>query len=435
MARPILMPQVGQDLTEGKVVAIKVKVGDKVKKGDIVAEVESEKASFDVECFETGTIIEIRHKVGDTATVLQPLMMVGDEGEATAPAASPAAASPQPASAIPVKAAPQVVAASPAAAQLAVASGRSSPLARRLASEAGLDIRQIKGTGPGGAVVMKDVEAVRQAGPGAATVLSFPSSSPAAGGGGQGIKSLQQGAGDPVLFIHGFGADLSSWRPFVMLMNAGNPLLALDLPGHGSSQDGSVTGFADLVAQVQRQIEAAGLTRLHLVGHSLGAAVATELAGGGRLDVRSLSLIAPAGLGPKVNGDFVAGFLAAQSEAPLKAWLDVLVHDAARLPGALLRATLAGREGTRLAAQQGRLAEAVFAGSTQLFSIREALARYQGPVRVMVGDNDRIIPASYADVLPAHVALHRLPQVGHLPQLEAAGLVARLVSDTVRSAG
>lgn len=436
MARPILMPQVGQDLTEGKVVAIKVKVGDKVKKGDIVAEVESEKASFDVECFETGTIIEIRHKVGDTATVLQPLMMVGDAGEATASA--PAAAAAPAAAPVAIKAPVLAAVASapaPVAAQAATASGRSSPLARRLASAAGLDIRQIQGTGPGGAVVMKDVEAFRQTGTAPATVLSFPSSNAAAGGTGQGIKSLQQGVGDPVLFIHGFGADLSSWRPFVLQMNAKNPLLALDLPGHGISQDGSVAGFADLVAQVLRQIEAAGLTRLHLVGHSLGAAVAAELAGGGSLDVRSLSLISPAGLGPKVNGDFVDGFLAAASEAPLKAWLDVLVHDPAKLPGALLRATLAGREGTRLAAQQRKLAEAVFAGSTQLFSIREALQRYQGPLRVMVGDNDRIIPADYAQSLPAHVALHRLPQVGHLPQLEAASLVARLVSDTVRSAG
>jgi pimeloyl-ACP methyl ester carboxylesterase len=431
MARPILMPQVGQDLTEGKVVAIKVKVGDKVKKGDIVAEVESEKASFDVECFETGTIIEIRHKVGDSATVLQPLMMVGEAGEASAAAAPAAAAK----AAAPVVAAAVVQVAPGAAAAGATASGRSSPLARRLANESGLDIRQIRGTGPGGAVVMKDVEAFRQTGQGAATVLSFPSAAPAAVGGGQGIKSLQQGVGDPVLFIHGFGADLSSWRPFVLQMKAGNPLLALDLPGHGISQDGSVTSFADLVAQVLRQIEAAGLTRLHLVGHSLGAAVATELAGGGSLDVRSLSLVSPAGLGPKVNGDFVDGFLAAQSEVPLKAWLDVLVHDPAKLPGALLRATLAGRDGTRLAAQQRKLADAVFAGSTQLFSIRDALQRYQGPVRVMVGDNDRIIPADYSNGLPAHVALHRLPQVGHLPQLEAAGLVARLVSETVRSAG
>ncbi len=98
MARPILMPQVGQDLTEGKLVTLKVKVGDKVKKGDIVAEVESEKATFDVESFETGTILEIRHKEGDTATVLQPLMMVGDEGEARALAATETAANAAPAS-------------------------------------------------------------------------------------------------------------------------------------------------------------------------------------------------------------------------------------------------------------------------------------------------------------------------------------------------
>ena len=282
---------------------------------------------------------------------------------------------------------------------------------------------------------MKDVEAFRQSSPAGATVLSFPAASAAPAAGAAGIKSLQSGTGDAVLFIHGFGADLSSWRPFVLQMKVGNTLLALDLPGHGISQNAGASSFADLVAQVQAQLEAAGLARLHLVAHSLGAAVAAELAGGGTLDVRSLTLISPAGLGPKVNGDFVEGFLAAQSEAPLKAWLDVLVHDPAKLPGALLRATLAGREGTSLAAQQKKLANAVFAGSTQLFSIRDALARYQGPVRMIVGDNDRIIPADYATALPAHVALHRLPQVGHLPQLEAAPLVARLVSETVRSAG
>jgi pyruvate dehydrogenase E2 component (dihydrolipoamide acetyltransferase) len=172
MARPILMPQVGQDLTEGKVVAIKVKLGDKVKKGDIVAEVESEKATFDVEAFETGTIIDIRYKEGDTATVLQPLMMVGEEGEGAA------AASPVLKVAAPV-AAPALVQSSAAVPSLhaAAGSGRSSPLARRLAKEAGLDIRQIPGTGPGGAVVMKDVETFRQSAP-ATNVLSFAAAAP-----------------------------------------------------------------------------------------------------------------------------------------------------------------------------------------------------------------------------------------------------------------
>ena len=432
MARPILMPQVGQDLTEGKLVTLKVKVGDKVKKADIVAEVESEKATFDVESFETGTILEIRHKEGDTATVLQPLMLVGDEGEKLVLPATETVAAATPASA---SMNVSVAGSSGVSLPAAPGAGRSSPLARRLASEAGLDIRQIPGTGPGGAVVMKDVESYRHTAPGEARVLNFPSATSSAAGGAQGIKSLQPGEGDPVLFIHGFGADLSSWRPFVLLMNVKNPLLALDLPGHGISQAATASSFDGIVSLVRSQLEAAGLTRLHLIGHSLGAAVATELAGGGTLDVRSLTLMSPAGLGPKVNGDFVEGFLSARTEAPLRAWLDVLVHDAAKLPGALLRATLAGRDGTSLAAQQARIAGAVFAGSTQLFSIRHALQRYEGPVRMIVGMNDHIIPPDNTVALPAHVAVHRLPQVGHLPQLEAAPLVARLASENVRSAG
>lgn len=427
MARPILMPQVGQDLTEGKVVTLKVKVGDKVKKGDIVAEVESEKATFDVEAFETGTIIEIRHKEGDTATVLQPLMMVGEEGEA---AASPTA---QTESASAQTNAPVAAAASlPSQAERAVAgTGRSSPLARRLANEAGLDISRIAGTGPGGAVVMKDVEAARGQAPQAVAIPAFAAASLA----GSGIRSLQQGAGDPVLFVHGFGADLSTWRPFILNLGLGNPMLALDLPAHGSNLNTTAENFGAITAAVHASIIAAGLTRFHLVGHSLGAAVCATLAGGGDLDVRSLTLISPAGLGPKVNGDFVDGFLSASGDAALKPWLEVLVHEPARLPGALLRATTAAREGTHLVANQRKLANGVFSGNTQLFSIRDAVQRYAGPARAIVGADDNIIPSEHIQSLPGHVALHRLPQVGHLPQLEAAHLVARLVAQTVRSAG
>ena len=90
MAEAILVPQVGQDLTEAKVVALHVKVGDQVKKGDVVAEVESEKASFEVEAFSSGTVTHIAYKLGDTATVLQPLLFVGDAGEKVEAAASDA---------------------------------------------------------------------------------------------------------------------------------------------------------------------------------------------------------------------------------------------------------------------------------------------------------------------------------------------------------
>jgi pyruvate dehydrogenase E2 component (dihydrolipoamide acetyltransferase) len=69
MAQPILVPQVGQDLTEAKIVELYVKLGDHVKKGDLVALVESEKASFEVEAFVEGTVISLPYKVLDWATV------------------------------------------------------------------------------------------------------------------------------------------------------------------------------------------------------------------------------------------------------------------------------------------------------------------------------------------------------------------------------
>jgi pyruvate/2-oxoglutarate dehydrogenase complex dihydrolipoamide acyltransferase (E2) component len=81
MAQAILCPQVGQDLTEAKVVEITVKLGDRVKKGDLVAVVESEKASFDVEAFAEGVVIGLPYSGGDTATVLEPLILLGEEGE------------------------------------------------------------------------------------------------------------------------------------------------------------------------------------------------------------------------------------------------------------------------------------------------------------------------------------------------------------------
>jgi pimeloyl-ACP methyl ester carboxylesterase len=410
MARPILMPQVGQDLTEGKIVAINVKLGDTVKKGDIVAEVESEKATFEVEAFESGTVIELSFNVGDIATVLKPLMMLGGEGEAVvAPTAAVLA---------PATIAPPLQTQTKAH---SVTRAGSSPLARRLASEAGVDVTQLQGTGPDGAVVAKDVKSAHT------PSAHMPTSD-------TGIKSLQRGTGDPVIFIHGFGADLSAWRPFVLQLGLSNPVYALDLPAHGAHANMVANNLLDLTATVLAIIRKAGLSRLHLVGHSVGAAVAAKLAHDD-IGVRSLSLIAPAGLGQKINGDYIEGFLAAKSEAALKTCLDMLVHNTSVLTGALVRATFASRNGTAMVDNQKKLAMGLFEGNTQLFSIHNILAKLSAPTRVIVGHEDRIIPACYVETVPAHVAVNRLPQVGHLPQLEAATLTARLVAETVRSAG
>ncbi len=249
------------------------------------------------------------------------------------------------------------------------------------------------------------------------------------------MRTLQAGQGTPVVFLHGFGADLSSWRPLVARVGLGLPLMALDLPGHGASQGHAATDFAGLVDAVGQSLRALH-GGVHLVGHSLGAAVAVALTERGDLDVRSLTLLAPAGLGASVDGAFVEGFLAAKTEPALAAWMRRLVADPAKLAPVLVRATLSAREEGGLTAAQARVARGVFEGSTQLFNVGAALARYAGPCTVIAGRDDAIVPLREIEAaLPANVALHRVPGTGHLPQVEAADLVTTLIARTVRSAG
>ncbi len=428
MADAILVPQVGQDLTEAKIVALNVKLGDTVAKGDIVAEVESEKATFEVEAFVAGIVISLPYGVGDLAPVLEPLMHLGQAGEtvgaaaaapAPAPAATPAPASVETATAVspPPIAAPAVV----------TGSGRSSPLARRIAAQNGLHLNQIAGTGPRGAVVMRDVAAALQTQP-AATTAPFALRSNTT------LKSLQAGTGTPVVFLHGFGAELAAWLPLVARIAVQNPMIGADLAGHGAAATRTVTGFDALVDDMAQRLAEAGITSTHLVGHSLGAAVAVALADRGDLDIRSLTLIAPAGLGPWINGDYITGFVGAKTEAALRVWMQNLVHAPDRLGDAMVRAAFAARAGSAMPGALDSLARSLFEGNTQMFSVQAALARLNCTCRMIWGMQDAIFKPTDANALPGLVALHRLPGVGHLPQVEAAGLVGRLICETVRSA-
>ena len=168
MAKPILMPQVGQDLTEGELIELHVKVGDVVKKGDVLAVVESEKASFEVEAYEEGVVLEVLCKVGEMAVVLEPLLILGEAGE-TLDTASPAPSTAPEKPAKAVSQAPQ---------DTGTGGTRSSPLARRIATMNGLDVTHIKGSGPKGAVVKADVEAAMQTQQIAAPAVSAPVQQP-----------------------------------------------------------------------------------------------------------------------------------------------------------------------------------------------------------------------------------------------------------------
>lgn len=192
MAEIVRMPKLSDTMTEGVVASWLKQVGDEVESGEILAEIETDKATMEFESFFDGVLLHIGVEQGSTAPVDSLLCILGEKGEdisavleeaAKAPAAeapaepeAPAPAPAPPPAPAPVAApAPAPVAAAPTAAAPAPApvapppNGRSkaSPLARKLAEERGLNVSMIPGSGDGGRVVKRDVEAYQAQGAGA----------------------------------------------------------------------------------------------------------------------------------------------------------------------------------------------------------------------------------------------------------------------------
>lgn len=169
----ITMPALSPTMEEGNLAKWLVKEGDKIKSGDVIAEIETDKATMEVEAVDEGTIAKIVVPAGTEAVKVNALIaIIAEEGEDVAAAAAGAGSAPKAdakAEAAPAektaeapKAAAPVTDAAPAPSTPApVADGKrvfSSPLARRLAKEAGLDLSAVTGTGPHGRVVKADVE-------------------------------------------------------------------------------------------------------------------------------------------------------------------------------------------------------------------------------------------------------------------------------------
>jgi pyruvate dehydrogenase E2 component (dihydrolipoamide acetyltransferase) len=174
------MPKLSDTMEEGTIVQWKKKSGEQVKKGDVLAEVESDKATFDLEAEDEG-VLNILVEQGIPAKIGAPIARIGDAAAAAVPQAAPApaaaeaatpvapaaeeapSAEPPPSQAAPAEESPAPPAqASPAVAAAPVGNGsavevKASPLARRLAAEMGVDIASLKGTGPDGRIVKEDV--------------------------------------------------------------------------------------------------------------------------------------------------------------------------------------------------------------------------------------------------------------------------------------
>ena len=248
--------------------------------------------------------------------------------------------------------------------------------------------------------------------------------------GGLRVRYADRGFGDSVvLLLHGFGGDLDNWMFNLDSLAEKHRLLALDLPGHGQSVktnvDPSLSGMATFV---RKFLDVLSVSSLHVVGHSMGGAIAMQLASDSPKTVKSLGLICSAGLGPDINSDYLRGFVEAQSQQELKLVLQQLFVDESLVNLQLVNDLLNYKRMDGVEATLKALSETLISAGEQTF-LTDNIVASGIPVLVIWGKQDRIIPVSHAQNYSAAggscVEVEIFDSAGHMVQMEKAYEVNR----------
>jgi pyruvate dehydrogenase E2 component (dihydrolipoamide acetyltransferase) len=275
------MPKLGMTMEEGTVVEWRLPVGGRVEKGQLLLVIESEKNEAEIEATASGFLRHVFVEPGAVApcgALLAALTATADEPfDAAALAAAEAPAAPRAA------AAPALAPAATAAPAAVRAPERRAiaPAARALAKQLGLDAEVVPGTGPGGRVTKQDVAAYA-----AARERLVPVAP------GLALEVLSEGEGPPLLLLPGFAADASAFALLTPLLAKRFSLLALNPRGVGAS-DGPAADVPTLAGDAAAVLAARAAGPAHVLGASLGAAAALELALAHPERVRSLVLVTP----------------------------------------------------------------------------------------------------------------------------------------------
>ena len=354
--RPIVMPKWGLSMSQGKVTGWLVKPGAKVKIGDELLEVETEKIASVVEAGDQGTL---RRIIGEPQTVYPVKALLG-------------------------------------------------VLADDDVSDSEIDAYVAS-------YVMPAAEEEEEAEP-QYHLVDLPSGR---------VRYAKRGEGDAaIVLIHGLGGDLDNWLFNIDALAAEANVYALDLPGHGQSSkniaDPTLHGLAQALIAFMDEV---GIDHAHLVGHSLGGAIATSVALDRPERVTALTLIAPAGLGPEIAGEFVEGFISETRARKLRPVLEMLVADPGLVTADMVEEVLKFKRLDGAIAGLRTVADANFSGGQQRVSLRERLREIDLPVQVLWGEADRVLPAAHADGLPESIAVVRVSGAGHIVHMERAAEV------------
>ena len=244
------------------------------------------------------------------------------------------------------------------------------------------------------------------------------------------------GTGHPaVVFVHGFGADHRVWDAAAAPLLPATRILACDLPGHGLSLDAEGAGSAKSAARaLLADLSRRGIDKAHVVGHSMGGAVAALMALTEPRRVASLTLLAPGGFGSEINGPLLRRYAEAIDRHELRACLQAMSGKGAVVLDDQLDAGLAMRARAGQIAKLVEIAAAITRGERQGIIPAEALATLAMPATVLWGTADPVLPFAQSDGLPARFHRQVIEGAGHMLVGEAPDAVRQAIMANLAAA-
>ena len=374
---PVTMPKWGLSMQLGKITAWVAAEGDDVKVGDDLADIETEKITGTLEASDAGTVRRIVARVGEDVPVSGTIALI----------------------------APADVTDDDLDAAVALA---------RAVIDAGV---------PDDAVGGPELQT--------------------ADVGGRKISYAGAGEdGDVILLVHGYGGDRNSWLFLQEPLAARYRVYALDLPGHGTSAkdvgagpagpEGPAGTLSVLAGAVTGVLDALGAERAHLVGHSMGGAVALAVAARDPGRIASLTLIAPSGFGSEINAGYLRGFADAQTRRELKPVVGQLFADDLLVTRQLVEDLLAYKRLDGVDEALHALVDTLLDGDVQRADSAALMAAIGDtvPVTVVWGRADRIIPAAQAESVAGAIR-HLVDGAGHMPHMERPAEVQAAIEETI----
>lgn len=234
--------------------------------------------------------------------------------------------------------------------------------------------------------------------------------------------------GPPVLLLHGFGADRLTWLLTQRDVAAYASTIAIDLPGHGLSDRevgaGDIASFTDLVAGF---LEARGTGPVHVIGHSLGGAIAIDLAHRHPELVSSLFLLAPAGVGNGVDETFLTALTGMETLDQASSVLERLVARRRLISPQMTARALAQVSEPGVREALNKVAGNLRGAHLDLADAVSGVAGRGIPVTVVWGAGDTVNPLTEDSAKALGAILHVVEDAGHLPHIESHAKVNALI--------